>query len=114
MNRLVTAFIGLALWAAGFAAAEQPRKKLREESMPSSRFAEAHAPLFQSATPNRRHSKPHSRLVGGDLESRHLLLSSLAQQIAYQLFDKASYVLASRIIAGAWRRNIGPIRRLSG
>ncbi len=52
MNRLVAASIGLTLWAATLTAAEQPRKKLREESMPSSRFAEAHAPLFQSATPN--------------------------------------------------------------
>ena len=51
MNRLVAASIGLTLWAAGLTAADQPRKKLREESMPSSRFAEAHAPLFQSGTP---------------------------------------------------------------
>ena len=48
MNRLVAASIGLALWASGLTAADQPRKKLQEESMSSSRFAEAHAPLFQS------------------------------------------------------------------
>src|SRR5262245_9503125 len=52
MNRFVAVSIGLTLWAAGLTAAEQPRKKPREESMPSSRFAEVHAPLFQSAKPN--------------------------------------------------------------